>query len=195
MPGRMLGAGLRTAPYAIGAALVARALMRLVALDTLGEGTFSVVGTAGICLLFLLSGVGAAIGRSLTERRWVLVPVVLLTSALLWESDVAIGLTSFEDARAMPMTLSRWVGFWMLFALISALAVLTPYIGVRTAGIGAGVALRGRPNPVALDDEHGAPGRQAPRWRRSARNGSWSTGRRWTGWGRHRPSAHGRDAH
>lgn len=124
-------AGLHVAMLAVGVAILARVLMRLVALDTLGTGSFSLVGTLGICCFFVLSGAGAAVGRSLTDRWWVLVPVVVVTSALLWESDVAIGLSSFGDAREQPMTSMRWVGFWALFVVISVLAALTPYVGVR----------------------------------------------------------------
>lgn len=126
-----LRVGLRTAALAVGIAVLARVLMRLVAWDTFGRSTFSLAGTLGICVLFALSGVGAAVGRVLTDRRWVLLPIVLVTSALLWESDVAIGLSSLADARGEPMTSVRWVGFWSLFVAISALAVLTPYVGVR----------------------------------------------------------------
>ena len=126
-----LRAGLRAAVWAVGIALLARVLMRLVALDTLGTGSFSLVGTLGICCFFVLSGFGAAVGRSLTDRWWVLVLVVVITSALLWESDVAIGLSSLGDARQQPMTSVRWAGFWSLFVAISVLAVLTPYLGVR----------------------------------------------------------------
>ncbi len=127
----VLGAALRAAALAVGIAILARALMRVVALDTFGEGSFSMVGTLGICLFFVLSGAGAAVGRSLTDRRWVLVLVVLATSALLWESDITIGLSSLGYALEEPMTPVRRAGFWSLFATISALAVLTPYLGVR----------------------------------------------------------------
>jgi hypothetical protein len=131
MVAMVLRASLRMAALAVAIAILARALMRLVAWDTFGKGSFSLVGTLSICLLFVFSGVGATVGRSLTDRRWVLVLVVLTTSALLWESDVAIGLSSFGDARQEPMTSIRWIGFWSLFAAISGLAVLTPYVGVR----------------------------------------------------------------
>jgi hypothetical protein len=134
----VLRAAFRAAGLAVGIALLARLLMRLVAIDTLGTPSFSVVGTLGICILFALSCVGAAVGRSLTDRRWVLVLIVLVTSALLWQSDVAIGLSSLADAREHPMTPVRWIGFWSLFVTISALAVLTPYVGYR-------MVRRGRP--------------------------------------------------
>lgn len=130
--GRVLRSGLRAAAVAVGTALLARVLMRLVALDTLGTGSFSPAGTAGIVVLFVLSAVGAAVGRALTSRTPVLVLVVLVTSGLLWEGDVAIGLSSFADARAQAMTGLRWVGFWALFATISGLAALTPLVGLRT---------------------------------------------------------------
>lgn len=131
MVAQALRAYLRAAVLGVGIAMLARVLMRLVALDTSGTGSFSLEGTLGICCLFVLSGVGAAVGRSLTDRRWVLVLVVGVTSALLWASDVAIGLSSFADAREQPMTSVRWVGFWSLFVAISVLAVLTPYVGAR----------------------------------------------------------------
>lgn len=124
-------AALRAVALAVAIALLARGLMRLVALDTLDVGRFSLAGTIGICLLFVISAVGAAVAGSLATSRWVLVVVVLATSALLWESDLAIGLSSFQEARGGLMTWTRWLAFWSLFAAISALAVLTPYVGVR----------------------------------------------------------------
>jgi hypothetical protein len=151
----VLRCALRAAAIAVGVALLARGLMRLVALDTLGRGTFSVVGTVGIGVLFVLSAAGAAVGRALTARRPVLVAVVVGTSGLLWESDVAIGLSSLEDARARPMTPLRWVGFWLLFAVISALAALTSWVGLRT-GRTRGPVPRPRERRVA------APGQPVP---------------------------------
>lgn len=124
-------AALRAVALAVAIALLARGLMRLVALDTLDVGRFSLAGTIGICLLFVISAVGAAVAGSLTTSRWVLVVVVLATSALLWESDLTIGLSSFQEARGGLMTWARWLAFWSLFVAISALAVLTPYVGVR----------------------------------------------------------------
>lgn len=149
MLSRVLRSGLRAAVVAVGVALLARVLMRLVALDTLGSGRFSPAGTLGILVLFVLSAVGAAVGRALTDRWAVLVPVVLATSALLWEGDVAIGMSSFSDARAEPMTGLRWIGFWALFAAISTLAALTPLVGLRAAqGRASGPAGRaGQPLP------------------------------------------------
>jgi hypothetical protein len=69
----------------------------------------------------------------------------VITSALLWESDVAIGLSSFGDAREQPMTSVRWAGSWSLFVAISVLAAFTPYLGVR-----AGAAPRTSVTPIAV---------------------------------------------
>lgn len=112
-------------------ALVARLLMRLVAVDTLGVGSFSAAGTLSICVLFVLAGAGAAVLTVLVRRRSVLVVGVLLTAVVLWYSGMAIGLSSFEFATERPMTVARWIGFWALFAAIMALAGLTTALGVR----------------------------------------------------------------
>jgi hypothetical protein len=112
------------------AGLAARVLMRLVAIDTLDHGEFSVAGTLGIVLLFVISSVGAGLA-GLVRRRWLLVACVVVTSALLWYSGLAIGFSTLGFAQDRAMTGPRWVGFWALFAAIMAIALATPYAALR----------------------------------------------------------------
>jgi hypothetical protein len=128
---RVLRASGVVVTLAVGVAIFARVLMRLVTLDTSGQTRFSLVGTFGIFVLFLLSAIGAMVSGMVVIRTWVLILAVFVTSSPLWESDVAIGLSSFAAARHQPMTPVRWVGFWSLFLIISVLAALTPYTGIR----------------------------------------------------------------
>ena len=85
MVAKTLRAYLRAALLAVGIAMLARVLMRLVALDTSGTGGFSLEGTLGICCLFvrwvgfwslfvaisavLTPYVGARAGRSANTRH------------------------------------------------------------------------------------------------------------------------------
>ncbi|NHA68138.1 hypothetical protein [Phycicoccus flavus] len=123
-----LGWGLAVA---VVAAVVARVLMRVVALVELGRPAFSVSGTAGIVLLFALAGVGgAAVGRLGWRggRRWAALAV---SSGLLLYSGVAIGVSSLQDAAARDVPAWRLAVAGVLFVLVMGIAVATPWLALR----------------------------------------------------------------
>ena len=122
--GALLGALLGT---------LARLLMRLVALTTGEEPAFTWGASLAIVLLFTVSAAGAATASRWAHRRWLALPLVVLTSlpVLLMGSAIGIGevVTSLDDGVGGV----RRAALLVLSVAILAMACATPYLGWRLA--------------------------------------------------------------
>ncbi|GAB3598000.1 hypothetical protein GCM10027446_27150 [Angustibacter peucedani] len=122
---------LRGAAVGLALGVVARALMRLAAMDDGGDLDFTWTGSAGIALVFALAGAGAGLAGALGWRRWRLAVTVLLTSFFVLYGGVAIGLGEIGFALDRQISALRMTALVALALAIMALAVATPWLGLR----------------------------------------------------------------
>jgi len=110
----------------IAGGLLARIGMRGVAEATGGRSAFTLGGTAGIVLLFVVAAVGSGIAGLV---RWPLVFRVGLSvasTALLALSGVSIGSGEILDAKGRGLSIASWILLTLLTLGIMIAVLATP---------------------------------------------------------------------
>ncbi len=114
--------------------VLARLLMRLVALATDTEPEFTWGASIAIVLLFVVSCAGGATAVSFAHHRWLALLTVVVTSFPVYLMGSAIGIV--EVAASLDndgLGGLRHIGVLVLAAVILGLAYGTPYLGWRLA--------------------------------------------------------------
>jgi len=114
--------------------VVARLLMRLVALVAGDEPAFTWGASLAIVGLFVVSAAGAAAAATLTSRRWLAALVVLATSFPVLLMGTAIGLGEVVAAIDEGIAGAARLALFVLAVAILGLAFATPYLGWRVGG-------------------------------------------------------------
>ncbi len=118
---------------AIGAVLgvLARALMRLIAIGMGLELEFNRVATIAIVSLFVVSGAGAAAAGVFGLRTWRLGLVLIVSSAPLLIMGTTFAVGEIDEILDRDFTLPWKVVLLAVSGAIVAAAFLTPYAGWR----------------------------------------------------------------
>ncbi|QNN53971.1 hypothetical protein [Nocardioides mesophilus] len=125
------GALLRALGLGVAGGLLARLLMRLVTLVRDEEPSFTLVATAAITTIFVLSAVGAATA-GLLPWHWLLrVAVLVVTSFLMAVGAIAIGISELQFVMKDDLTTGQWVAVVGCAAGIWAISAAMPWIGYR----------------------------------------------------------------
>ncbi len=113
----------------LGSAVICRILMRLVTLTVGGEPSFTVFGSFGIAVIFIVALLPGCVALALTPRRW---PWILFAAGavlLLFEA-VAIG---SQEASAHTLSAGQWVGLVLLLVAFAAVFTAQLYLAARLA--------------------------------------------------------------
>ncbi len=113
--------------------VIARALMRLVAIGMTTELEFNRSASVAIVGLFVISGAGAGAARAFDLPNWQLGIVFLLTSAPLLIIGTAFAVGEINDVLNRDLKTPWLVVLLALSGGILAAALLTPYAGWRAA--------------------------------------------------------------
>lgn len=113
--------------------VIARALMRLVAIGMTTELEFNRGASLAIVGLFVISGAGAGAARAFDLRTWQLGIVFLLTSAPLLITGTAFAVGEINDVLNRDLKTPWLVVLLALSGGILAAVLLTPYAGWRAA--------------------------------------------------------------
>ena len=113
--------------------VVARLLMRLVALLAGDQPSFTWGASLAIVGLFVVPAGGAA-AATLASRRWLAALVVVATSFPVVLMGTAIGVSEVVSALDEGVAGLRRLALLVVAALILVLALATPYLGWRLAG-------------------------------------------------------------
>ncbi len=111
--------------------VLARSLMRVVALVMDEEVEFDLVASSLIVSLFVLSGAGAGLAAAAGLRALAATLVVAASSALLLLMGGAIGTGETVAAFDKDLSAVRTVGVLAAAGGIAALTLATPYVGWR----------------------------------------------------------------
>ena len=117
----------------VGLGVLARALMRLIAIGMGIELEFNRGASIAIVSLFVVSGAGAAAARAFGLRTWQLGLVLLVSSAPLLVMGTTFAVGEFAEILDRDLTLPWLVVLLALSSAIIAAALLTPYAGWRAA--------------------------------------------------------------
>lgn len=137
---RKIGVGIAAAVVAgLALGLVARLMMRLATVAAGHESGFSLAGTAGIVMIFVIAAVPGALLASLMNRRGR--SALLVVSALLL--CVPATAVAGQDLGAVgPLSGVEWVGVGLATAGIYAAILALPVVTLRLMSIGVPGARR-----------------------------------------------------
>ncbi|MET0997729.1 MAG: hypothetical protein ABWX73_03350 [Marmoricola sp.] len=111
--------------------VLARALMRLVAIGMAIEPELDRGATAALVSLFVVSGAGAGAGAAFRLRTWRLALVLVLSSAPLFLMGVAFGVGEVIEIIDLDLTLPWMIELLALSGVIVAVVLVTPYAAWR----------------------------------------------------------------
>ncbi|MEO7351236.1 MAG: hypothetical protein ABIR34_10630 [Marmoricola sp.] len=125
--------------------VLARALMRLIAIGMTIEPEFHLGPSIAIVSLFVISAAGAAAARALDLGGWRVALLLVLTSAPLLVMGSAFASGEIGDILARDLTPPWTVELLALAGVIVGIVLVTPYAGWRVGVRGRGRAARTAP--------------------------------------------------
>jgi H+/Cl- antiporter ClcA len=136
----------------VGAVLgaLARAFMHLVEIGMGFEADFHVDVSIGVAILFVISGAGAGVARSLDLRGWQSGLVVLASSAALYVVAGAYANDKVRQILDHDFTPPWTIELIAMVAVIVGLALVTPYAGWRVGRPRLRRAAQRVPEPAGL---------------------------------------------
>jgi hypothetical protein len=117
--------------------VVARLLMRVVALVTEDDPAFTWGASLAIVGLFVLSGAGAGAAATFASRRWLAFLVVAVTSLPVVLIGTAIGVGEVASAVDEGVAGLRRLALFGAAVVILGLAYTTPYLAWRRQPVGS----------------------------------------------------------
>ncbi|HEX5996335.1 MAG TPA: hypothetical protein VFY84_14435 [Jiangellales bacterium] len=126
---RRIGVGLSAAVVAgMAAGLVARLMMRLAAVAVGEDGHFSLAGTAGILVAFVVVAVPGAVLASLVRRRG---RSALLVAGALFLCVPATGVAGEDLGGLVGLSGVQWAGVGLATVGVYAAILLQPVLALR----------------------------------------------------------------
>ena len=122
--------------------VLARSLMRLVAIGMAIEPELNVGASIAIVSLFVVAGSGAGAARALDVRTWQRALLVVLSSAPLLVMGTTFAVGEIVEILDLDLTLPWTIELMAMSAVILGTALVTPYAGWRA---GRRAARRGAP--------------------------------------------------
>lgn len=114
--------------------VLARALMRLVAIGMTVETEYHLGSSLAIVSLFVVAGAGAGLARALGLRGWLAALVLLLSAAPLFVLGTAFAIGETGEILDRDLTPPWRAELLAMAAVIFATVLVTPYAGWRSGG-------------------------------------------------------------
>lgn len=125
----LTGAAAAVVPGLVSA-IITRLLMRFVALTVNAVPHFSLAGSAGIAIVYVVLLLPGCLALAYSRARWPWILFAAGAAVLMFEA-VAIGLQ--ETAATNNMTAGRWIGLLILLILMAAVYSAQIVVAARWA--------------------------------------------------------------